>query len=227
MTNTPSPVVVPDPYVDRRPERKTPWAFEKEVDPRHSALLVVDLQNDFCHPQGAWAKVAQDSSLPGVLANLRALLPCVRRAGMPVLYLRTVFNNWTVSELVADRWRALGIGPVCWEGSWGADFYEIYPESVDRVVSKFRASGFQETDLELTLRAKEVQTLLMAGMAACGGLYETAWEGIARDHPVVLIGDCIAGGSPQQREVLNSVFCHYWGYHAPSARVLQAWRNGA
>lgn len=223
MTNTPRPAVTARPYVDPSPERGVSWSFARNVDPHHTALLVVDVQNDFCHPEGAWARVRQDSYLGEALGNLRGLLPCVRQAGVPVLHVRTVFNEWTVSTLIADQWRALGIGPVCWEGSWGAEFYEVLPEPGDRITTKFRPSGFSETDLELSLRAKEVETLLVAGMGIWGGVYETALDGLARDHPVVVLEDCIAGGRAHDRDVLHDLFRRYWGKGMTSAAVLHAW----
>jgi ureidoacrylate peracid hydrolase len=222
MTNTPTPAVVPNPYVDRA-SAAGPWSFD-QVDPRHTALLLVDLQNDYCHPQGAWAKVARDENLPTVISTIRALLPAIRQAGVPVLHVRSVYNDWTVSPLVADTWHRLGIGPVCWEGSWGVDFYEIMPVREDRIVSKFRGSGFLESDLELTLRAKKINTVLLGGMMGWGGLFETAYDALAREHPAVLLEDCIAGGTAAERQTLVEMFSRFWGHAVSAATVRQAWQ---
>lgn len=220
--NTPTPVVPPNPYAARGVARPS-WSFAEDVDPAHSALLVVDLQNDFCHPDGAWARIAQDPSLPETVSRIGALVSAARRAGVPVIYLRSVYNDWSVSPLIAERWETLGIGPVCWEGSWGSQFYELPPTPADRITSKFRASGFLETDLELTLRARETHTLVLAGMGGWGGVYETAYDGLARDHAVVLVDDCIAGGSPAEREALTASLTRFWGHRVGSDEILQAW----
>ncbi len=225
MTHTPRVVVGPLPYAEPSDVRPGPWTFAEDVDPRHTGLLVVSLQNDFCHPDGACGRRRQDPFLGEAVKNTRALLAVVRRAGVPVFHVRTVYNNWTVSTVVARQWRAAGTGPVCWEGSWGAEFYEILPEPEDRIVSKFRASGFLETDLELSLRAKEIETLLVAGMGAWGGAYETAWDGVARDHEVVLVEDCIAGGRAHDREVVHDLFRHYFGHVVPSEMVVGTWQG--
>lgn len=222
--NTPTPVVPPNPYVARG-VGKTGWSFADDVDPAHTALLVVDLQNDFCHPDGGWARIAQDASLPQTVARLGELLPAARRAGVPVIYLRSVYNDWSVSPLIAERWETLGIGPVCWEGSWGSQFYELPPTPDDRITSKFRASGFLETDLELTLRARETRTLLLAGMGVWGGVYETAYDGLARDHAVVLVEDGIGGGTPAEREALNASVARFWGHRVRSDEILRAWSS--
>ncbi len=220
--NTPIPVVQPNPYVPRGVGKPT-WSFAEDVERAHTALVVVDLQNDFCHPDGAWAKVARDPDLSAAVERLRALLSAARAAGVPVIYLRSVYNDWSVSPLIAERWEALGIGPVCWEGSWGSGFYELPPTDADRITSKVRASGFHETDLELTLRAKETHTVLLAGMGVWGGLYETGYDGLAREHEVVIVEDCVAGGSPAEREALNSAFARFWGHRVQSADVIRAW----
>jgi ureidoacrylate peracid hydrolase len=222
LTNTPWPAVQPNPYTPPGPARAHASGFDP-TDLQRAALLLVDLQNDFCHPRGAWGSVAPDPTIADVLARIQQLLPLVRRAGLPILHLRTVHNEWTVSDLVRQVWSTAGVGPVCWEGSWGWEFFELQPDPADRIVAKFRPSGFLETDLEITLRAKQVGTLLLAGLATPGGLFETAYDAVGRDHPVVLLDDCIAGATPEEREALAAAFTRYWGQRTTSAILAGAW----
>jgi ureidoacrylate peracid hydrolase len=128
--------------------------FKDEVAPQNCAVILVDLQNDFCHPQGAWGKLVADPDLSKRVEVIRSFLPAARSLEVPVLFLRTIYNKWTISPPIQEWWQKLGTGPVCIEGSSGADFYQVIPEERDRVVNKYRSSGFMETDLDLTLRAK-------------------------------------------------------------------------
>ena len=123
-------------------------------------------------------------------------------------------------------WQKMGIDRLCFEGSWGAEFYEIMPQERDRVVNKYRASGFMETDLDLTLRAKEVQTVLLAGVGVWGGVFETARDAVAKNYHVLLVEDCIAGGKPEERSMLIDIFQRYEGDVVQTGDIVEAWNSG-
>jgi ureidoacrylate peracid hydrolase len=144
---------------------------------------------------------------------------------VPALFVRTIYNAWTISPPVKERWEKMGMTGLCAEGSWGAEFYGVRPQEKDRVVDKYRASGFMETDLDLTLRAKEVQTLLLGGVGVWGGFFETARDAVAKNYYVFLLEDCIAGGRPEERSMLIDVFRRYQGEVTTSRAVVEAWKS--
>src|SRR5437667_11787817 len=97
--------------------------LEELVDVKKAALLVVDMQNDFCHVDGALARRRQDVSMIQAMApRLRALLERARSAGLPIVHIRTHHSPWTNSR--AWTRRKLGDMVRCFPGSWGADWYE-------------------------------------------------------------------------------------------------------
>jgi nicotinamidase-related amidase len=83
-----------------------------------------------------------------------------------------------------------------------------------------------ETDLDLTLRAKEVQTLLLGGVGVWGGLFDTARDAVAKNYHVFLLEDCIAGGKPEERSMLVELFRRYQGAVTTSREVVDAWKSG-
>ena len=90
-----------------------PMEFKEKVAPRNCAVVLVDLQNDFCHSQGAWGKIVTDPDLSKRVEAIHAFLPAARSAGVPVLFLRTIYNSWTISPPIQEWWQALGTGPIC------------------------------------------------------------------------------------------------------------------
>jgi ureidoacrylate peracid hydrolase len=202
-----------------------PTAFKEKIAPQNCAVILVDLQNDFCHPQGAWGKIVADPDLSKRVETIRSFLPEARSVGVPVLFLRTIYNGWTIAPPIQEWWEKIGTGPICMEGSSGADFYQVLPQEKDRVVNKYRSSGFMETDLDLTLRAKEVQTLLLAGVGVWGGFFETARDAVAKNYHVFLIEDCVAGGKPQERSMLMDIFRRYQGEVTTSREVVDGWKS--
>lgn len=202
-----------------------PTEFKEKVAPQNCAVVLVDLQNDFCHPQGAWGKIVTDPDLSKRVETIQSFLPAARSAGVPVLFLRTIYNRWTISPPIQEWWQALGTGPICMEGSSGADFYQVSLQEKDRVVNKYRSSGFMETDLDLTLRAKEVQAVLLGGVGVWGGLFDTARDAVAKNYHVLLLEDCIAGGKPEERSMLIELFRRYQGAVTTSREVVDAWKS--
>ncbi|MBI2987709.1 MAG: cysteine hydrolase [Deltaproteobacteria bacterium] len=202
-----------------------PIEFKEKVMPQSCAVVLVDLQNDFCHPNGAWTKVAADPDLSKRVESIHSFLPEARAHGVPVLFLRTIYNGWTISPPIEEWWKKLGTGPTCIEGSWGAEFYQVVPEERDRVVNKYRASGFLETDLDLTLKAKEVRTLLLGGVGVWGGFFDTARDALAKNYYVFLLEDCIAGGKPQERSMLIELFRRYHSEVVTSRKIVEAWKS--
>ena len=199
--------------------------FKDKVVSQNCAVVLVDLQNDFCDSDGAWGKVVTDPDLAKRIASINAFLPEARARGVPALFVRTIYNAWTISPPIRERWQSMGMEGLCIDGSWGAEFYQVRPQESDRVVNKYRASAFMETDLDLTLRAKEVQTLLLGGVGVWGGFFDTARDAIAKNYSVFLLEDCIAGGKSQERSLLIDLFRRYHGDVITSREVVEAWKS--
>src|SRR5215472_17507587 len=98
-------------------------ALEEHVDPHHAALIVVDMQNDFCDSNGALARSGSDPSMIQAMApRLLRLLDGVRRARLPIVHVRTEHSPWTNSAAWLGRHHHRP-RTVCFPGSWGADYF--------------------------------------------------------------------------------------------------------
>jgi ureidoacrylate peracid hydrolase len=192
--------------LDARPKSVT-------VDLARSALIVVDMQNDFCHPKGWLASEISVDIAPcrAPIEPLRALLPRVRAAGVPV-----VFLNWgarpdranlspALLHVYRDRVDGRGIGdplreggaPVLTAGSWAAAVVdELKPEPGDIHVDKHRMSGFWDTPLDAILRHLRVTTLFFAGVNADQCVLHTLADANFLGYDTLMLEDCTATSSP-------------------------------
>src|SRR5437867_11913619 len=100
-----------------------PTEFKDKVAPQNCAVILVDLQNDFCHPNGAWGKTVADPDLSKRVEAVQSFLPEARSVRVPVLLLRHIDNKWSISTPIQEWWQKVGTGPICIEGSSSADFY--------------------------------------------------------------------------------------------------------
>ena len=135
------------------------------MHPRHTALLVVDVQNDFVHPDRSLYKpegLGKESQgdlweaspiVPRMLENLPQLLESARQANLFIVFIRAIYDPEYLSGPLAFVYERKGLwGDICISGTPGADFYgDIRP--VDRprevIVTKHRFSAFWGTDLNL------------------------------------------------------------------------------
>jgi len=185
------------------------------VDLARSALVVVDMQNDFCTEGGWLHSIGVDvSPLAGATEALRALVPAARAAGLPIVWL-----NWGnrpdqanvppgVARVYDPAGRGEGIGAtlpngsrVLTKGSWGAALVDgLTAEPGDVHVDKYRMSGFWDTPLDTILRNLRVDTLFLAGVNSDQCVYATLVDGACLGYDVVLVDRASATTSP--------AFCH-------------------
>lgn len=181
----------------------------EQVHPDHSALVLVDIQNDFVDPEGWVAKrkppgFTGDTGVAAVVDRAATVLEAARRAGVLVVHVRMIGDARYLSEAQrAVFFRANGeqVPPCVLEGTWGADFPEsLTPEVGDRevVVDKHRYSAFIGTRLHQVLRTHRIRTIVVGGVATSGCVESTIRDGFMLDHHVVVPAD-ICGDYEQVR----------------------------
>ena len=167
-----------------------------QFDPGTTALVVVDMQRDFCHPEGALYAPGSET----VVEPCARLANAARDAGVRVVYTRDVHpseqfeGNHSYDEF--DRW-----GEHVFEGSWGAGLCDALPVADgDHVVEKHSYDAFHETELDAWLSARGIDTLLFCGTLANVCVLHTAASAGLRDYRVVLVEDAIGALEEDHRE---------------------------
>lgn len=175
------------------------------LEPTHTALVVIDMQNDDCRPDGKWAQLGSVDMIQGVIANLQRVLPLARDHGVQIIWLRNVWRKGTgYRSLPASYLRFLffkcGFHPgdrLVEEGSWGAELIpELVVQPQDIEVIKTRSSGFIGTDLDLVLRSNGLNTLLIAGVATQACVESTVRSAVDRDYRIVILRECVGAFQP-------------------------------
>jgi ureidoacrylate peracid hydrolase len=180
------------------------------VDPGLTAVLVVDMQNDFGAPGGMFARAGVDiRGIEAAAAATEPVLHAAREAGIPVVYLKMAHTADLADAGPADgpHWLKhgpLGIGQtiaapdgaetrVLVDGTWSTEILdELAPEPGDHVVRKHRYSGFFETELEELLRSLGVRYLLVTGCTTSVCVESTVRDAMFRDFSCVVLEDCTA-----------------------------------
>lgn len=218
--------------VEALPQRLT-------LDLARTAIVVVDMQNDFCAPGGWLAGIGVDVAPAGApVPVLAQALPALRAAGVPVVWL-----NWgnrpdraNLPPGVLHVYKPTGVGVgigdalpgngsrVLEEGSWSAALVDgLVAAPQDVQVSKYRMSGFWDTPLDSVLRNLRVDTVLFAGVNADQCVLATLIDAACAGYDVVLLTDAVATTSPAyclEATVYNVRQC--FGFTCAAADLVRA-----
>ena len=196
LTDEPRSVVV-----DARPEALA-------IDPQTTAVIVVDMQNDFGAEGGMFARAGIPlAGIQAAVEPIAHLLGAARRAGMKVIYLTMQFEPDLSNAGAPDspnflKHKLLGVGDVVAapdgresrtlvKGTWGTEILsELTPEKGDIVVAKHRYSGFFETELDAILRQHGIESLVFAGCTTSVCVDSTLRDAFYRDYRCLLLSDC-------------------------------------
>ncbi|MEM0954667.1 MAG: isochorismatase family cysteine hydrolase [Pseudomonadota bacterium] len=183
------------------------------LDLARCAVIVVDMQNDFCHEDGWLAGIGVDvTPARSAIEPIQQLLPRIRQHAVPVVWL-----NWGNRPDLANISPALlhvydgegtdaGLGaklgkhqaPVLEKGSWSAQIVdELTVDSGDIRVDKHRMSGFWDTPLDAILRNLRVDTLLFCGVNADQCVLHTLADGNFLGYDTIMIEQASATTSPE------------------------------
>ena len=209
--------------------------LEQKVDPEHAALIVIDVQNDFCADDGFFGAEGYDlKQIKAAVPRLAGLIQQARAAGVKVVFIRSVYDPHHLNEPMRERNLRRGLGKTrCTSGAWGTEFFHVSPIEGEPVVTKHRYSAFQGTDLHIILRAWGIRTLIVTGVTTNVCVESTCREGYFLDHYIVLVGDC-AATTNEDRKDLTSEEIHRWtltnieltfGVVVNASEVVAAWRK--
>lgn len=183
-----------------------------EIDLARTAVVVVDMQNDFCHPEGWFAQKGLGTrAARRPIPVLQALLPAWRQAGGAVLWLnwgiRADKRNLGPTVQFKGKRTADGVGyaehspidhgPSLVQGSWGAQVVdELAVAPSDITVHKHRLSGFWDNELDTLLRQQGITTLLFAGINTDRCVFSTLQDANFLGYDCVLLQDACSTPSP-------------------------------
>lgn len=205
-------------------------ALAAGLDPRGTALLVVDVQNDFCSPEGFFARNGLDVS-PGAAAveRIARLVEEVRLLGVHVVYTKSVRTQPQPQRLTPSRPFYAGGTPFA-SGSWGVELADrLAPEAGETVLEKPRYSAFHRTGLDELLRARGVDAVALAGITTNCCIDSTMRDAYMLDFDVVVVSDGVAGfgGEEALHEATLRNAELLFGVVATSEELLAALRQGA
>ena len=180
------------------------------INPAQSAVIVVDMQNDFGSNGGIFALAGIDiSGIRNAIAPTARVLAAARRAGISVVYLKMAFRADLLDAGSPDgpnriKHRRLRVGEaitapdgrasrILIRDTWNTEIVpDLAPEPGDIVLYKHRYSGFYETNLDSVLKRRSIKSLIFTGCTTSVCVESTLRDAMFRDYTCLLLADCTA-----------------------------------
>jgi ureidoacrylate peracid hydrolase len=196
-----------------------------KVRPEHCAILIVDVQNDFCAEGGAMHREGRDlSQVKAMVPRLARLIEAARAAKARRIWIRNVYNtgpNWYLSEVWLEHAQRRRQGayisiPVCEPEAWNGE---------EPIVTKHRYGAFESSDLDLVLRSQSIRTVVMTGVATNVCVETTARQAFLRDYYVVFTSDCTATYDPAAHDATLRNIDAFFGQVVSAEEIQACWEQ--
>jgi ureidoacrylate peracid hydrolase len=180
------------------------------IDPSRTAIIVVDMENDFAAKGGMFDRAGVDiSGAQKAIPYIAKVLAAARKTGLKIIYLKMGYRPdlsdlGTTDSVNRTRHLKLGVGQkvqapdgreshVLIRDTWDTDIVpELKPQPNDIVIYKTRFSGFYQTDLDATLKKFGIKYLIVTGVTTSICVESTVRDAMFRDYLCVLLQDCMS-----------------------------------
>lgn len=193
-----------------------------------TALMVIDMQNAFCHPEGSLAtkRSLDTSALQGAVQPCRILVDAARAKSLPIIFTQYVYRadyadaGWWMREVTPE---VMGSGSLA-AGTWDVDFVDgLKPQARDIVVQKNRPSAFYSTLLESYLRSMAIESLVICGVTTNICVETTARDAGQRDYRTFVVADATAEMEADRHDAALKALALMFARVLSTEEVLKAW----
>jgi nicotinamidase-related amidase len=196
-------------------------ARDIRIDPERTALLVIDMQNAFLHPEGILHMPTAEAMIP----RLQSVVDDCREAKIRVVWVRLSheFMGTTIyGELWPDHFDEAGT-PKLRRGSFDFEIHrdlKVLPEEL--IVDKFKYTAFTGTNLETILRQYQCDTVIIVGLATNACCESTARDAFFRDFRVIMVSDANATLNDEMQKAALDNISMLFGYVLTSTELREA-----
>jgi ureidoacrylate peracid hydrolase len=207
-------------------DRYYPKTFAEKVDPNHTALIVIDMQNEFCSPDGYVAKQGWDiTPMQSMAEQLKKFIDAARKH-VKVIHIRGQYEPAFMPVAMVERLHRLNIPPYCQPRTKGVEFYPGFePAPGEILITKRMFSAFAHTELDYLLRNIEVKTVVLTGTFTNVCVDSTARDAYFHNYYVILVDDLTACPDPELHRATLETLGHFFGVVVKSRELLSTWET--
>ncbi len=194
---------------------------------QRTALIVVDMQNAFCHEQGSLHRMGKDTSMcESVVPPCCKLVRAAHQSGVPVIFSRNVYRpDYADRGVMPHEIRpALKGVRACVVGTWDAELVdELVPEERDYIFDKNRTSAFYNMGMETVLRNLDIRTLVICGVTSSMCVESTVRDAGQRDYRTFVVSDAIGEIDRARHDAALVAMAYMFAHVVKVDEVLKDW----
>jgi ureidoacrylate peracid hydrolase len=209
--------------------------LEQQIDPSLTALLIIDMQNDYVADQGKVGKLGMDvKKIQDAVPTMNRLIEEARKAGVMIVWIRQTHTmrdalpNYLASNVARKK-----SGPFKEEdflvqgGSWGAEYFDkMVKRAPDEIeVIKHTYGGFTNTELDTFLKTKGIQTIISIGCLTNVCVSSTAMQGWFQGYYSIIASDASSTNDTALHEATLKNHAIFFGYTPKTEEIVGIWRK--
>ena len=199
----------------------------QRLDRNRSALLVIDMQNDFCAADGYVATVIgkDTTACRAVAAPIMALVEDARQHGVPIFWIVAQYDPDRIPAPMRAKQLEKSEAVACATESWGASFHGVTPEPGEAVIVKRNYSAFIGTDLREHLAEQRRDVLVFAGVQTNVCVENSVRDAFCMGFYCIVASDCVASHTSALHEATLANVRFLYGDVIPSAAIVGGWTS--
>jgi ureidoacrylate peracid hydrolase len=201
--------------------------FREKIDPKHTAFVVIDIQNDFASPDSRFFRASRGGDLSLIdpmIDKLEETIPVAKKAGVDIIYTQQIYDPSKLNKLQIEQYELDGKLKTCSIDTDGYKFYRIDPPKKD-VYVKYNYNIFSNGDLRKRLIIKNIKTLVITGMDIIFCVDTAVRNGFDLGYKIVVVEDMVAGNAKYidwNKKTLDIIKYGY-GMVVTSTELIEAW----
>jgi nicotinamidase-related amidase len=213
-------------------DRDTPPSFDQALHPSHTALLIHDMQNDFCSPGGKIYKRAakRPETIATVVAEVAKLAEAARASGVRIVYLKQMHlpNIEDIPKPHVNHLRKAGLAATaadvpCIIGTWGHEIVDaLAPQPGDIVIDKAAFNDFHNSMLDKVMRIQGIETTVLTGVSSHSGVMGTYFGCLDHGYELFVAREGVMG---YDAEMHAGAMAIYRPHTVPNAEVIRVWSH--
>ena len=185
------------------------------------AVLVVDIQNDFCHDDGIFAQQGLDvKPAQEVAPRIQEFIEEIRQYYAPIIYTKQIEAEAITPANLKRQFASGKLKAVCTPGSWGSELYQLQPADGEHVLEKRTYDVFSNPELKRILNEHQIKTLVIAGVNTDVCIDTTVRRAFTEGYQIVVPLDLVATMNKAGAKHYLDVFDRFFGVVLDSKEVL-------
>ena len=204
--------------------------LQKLINPRNTAILVIDIQNDYCSENGKIAKIRKFDvkSVQKIIPNLINFIETARKFKLPIIFTRMIEDPKYMKENAKIKIRSSKLPlTLCSPKTWGFEYYKIKPQKKDVEIIKKTYDAFSNSKLENILKKMKIKNLIITGVYTAVCVDTTLRTGFTKGYNIIVPEDLVSMAKEgiYQHDAAIDVWKIIFAHVVKSDEIIETWKK--